>query len=130
MAVSVLNLTQALIYRPLANWKFNRLEKKYIPDEEERELAARQLWEQQEPANQQEQRNQTYLEKLIAKRLEVLQNIPFNEEKEKDLVRIIADYEQATGTRMSPKLMLWAGIFGVLGQNAYDIAFADINITE
>lgn len=130
MAVSALNVAQAVPMRMLANRRMNKLEQRYVPEEADRKLAAQQLIANTLPTTEEEKRNQNYMNKLVNKRMQLYNQIELSEQSKTDLTRCITDYEEVTGKTLSPELMLLASIMGIVGGNCYRIFTTDINIAE
>lgn len=130
MAVSAIDVAQKVPLRMLANWRMKKLEQKYIPEEAARNLAAKQIITRTLPTSEDEKGNQNYLEKLINKRMSLHQSIELSEQQRNDITSVITTYEEVTGKVLSPEIMLFSSIFGILGGNIYRVFTADINIAE
>lgn len=127
MGTAAIDFGLRITLAPIANMRMKKLYSKYIPDEQEQERAAELILENKPPATDRENRNMKYMEKLLKKHGAINDNIQLNEQQRKDLVRIVADYEEATGKSLSPSLVMWSGILGTLGVKFYEVFTLDIN---
>lgn len=115
-AVGMLDFTQKLILRPIANYKFK---KKFTSNEINRiseidnankatlsdeDLKIRNKWD-----------------KLLKKHIKITEAIPLNETEEKDLEKIFFNYFDIKEKTLDPGYLVAFGIINCLGKRAIDV---------
>jgi len=130
--VTMIDVTQRGIVRPVVNWKFRRKILQYMTEEEMDDCLLLMLeHEKGDPdydrwlnsIEHEQKKKFLLLKELLDKREKLYGNIPFTAEEKKDLVEVWTEYGLATGKPLDPKVMAWLVTFGTLGKRGVSIMF-------